>query len=253
MTGHQPPPVDPEQRTRELADAARQAGEPTSWFEDLYAAAGSGEAVVPWDRDAPHPLLIEWLANRQIETEGKRAIVVGCGRGNDAELISARGFDTFAFDVSPTAVEQARQRYPESSVDYRPADLLDLPPEWLRGFDLVFESLTVQSMPPRLHQQAAAAVASLAGIGGLLVVIASMADPDEDTGRDDTATPAAQQQTTGPPWPLTATEIGYFAAGGVERSVIETVPGPTGGLRWRAEFRRPDPEHDPDRTHQHWL
>lgn len=242
----------PDQQARELADAALGAGKPTGWFEDLYAAAAMGNAVVPWDRDAPHPLLTEWLANREIETDQKRAIVVGCGRGNDAELIAARGFDTVAFDISPSAVDQARERYPDSSVTYRTADLLDLPADWVHSFDLVFESLTVQSMPPDLHQQAAAAVASLTKIGGLLVVIAGMADPESDAEPEATPTPASGS-VTGPPWPLTADEIGYFATGGVERSVIETVPGPNGGLRWRAEFRRPDPEHDQDKTHQHWL
>lgn len=253
MSSDQRHPADPDQRTRELADAAQQAGHPMDWFEDLYAAAGAGDAVVPWDRDAPHPLLVEWLANRQLDTDGKRAIVVGCGRGNDAELIAARGWDTTAFDISHSAVDQARERYPESPVTYRAADLLDLPQEWLHSFDLVFESLTVQSMPPRLHHQAAEAVASLTGIGGLLVVIASMADPQQPTDGSEHSAAEQDQLTTGPPWPLTADEIGHFAADGVERSVVETVPGPGGQLRWRAEFRRPDPEHDPDRTHQHWL
>lgn len=236
------------QPARDRTDAP-ESGSPTDWFDELYAAAGAGTAVVPWERGAPHPLLVEWLAHHPTEADGKRAIVAGCGRGNDAELIAARGFDTVAFDVSPAAVEQARDRYPESVVDYRVADLLDLPGQWRQGFDLVVESLTVQSLPPKLHERAASEIASLVGVGGLLVVIASMATEPATMSGEHSSVP----QRRGPPWPLTADEIGYFATGGVERSTIETVPGSEGSARWRAEFRRPDPERDRDKTLQHWL
>jgi SAM-dependent methyltransferase len=227
---------DPAQMVAE----ARAGGDPTGWFDVLYGEAAKGRAVVPWDREVPNPLLVEWLANHPLEAEGKRAIVVGCGLGNDAELIAARGFATIAFDISPSAIELARRRYPESVVDYRQADLFDLPAEWRRSFDLVVECYTVQALPPDLHQRASEAVASLCGVGGLVIVIASARTADEPAG-------------SGPPWPLTGDELVGFAADGVERAVVETVPVGGGNIRWRAEFRRPDPAHDKDRTQSHWL
>jgi hypothetical protein len=229
----------PDAASRRLAGDSLSQGDPTGWFERLYAEAGRGRATVPWDREMPNPLLVEWLANHPLDADGKEAVVVGSGLGNDAELIAARGFRTTAFDISGTAIELARQRYPGSVVDYRQADLLDLPDDWRGRFDLVVECITVQSLPPELHQQAAGAIASLCGIGALLVVIAAAQVDDEPPD--------------GPPWPLTGSELGYFAVGGVERAVIETVPTAGGGMRWRAEFRRPDPQHDPDRTDAHWL
>lgn len=42
-----------------LAAAALAAGEPTSWFEPLYAAAGRGELAVPWAAQAPNPHLLD--------------------------------------------------------------------------------------------------------------------------------------------------------------------------------------------------
>lgn len=213
--------------------------DPTGWFEKLYVEADRGDAVVPWDREVPNPLLIEWLANHPLESAGKRAAVVGCGLGNDAELIAGRGFATTAFDIAPTAIELAHRRYPDSVVDYRRADLLDLPADWVGSFDLVIESFTVQALPPDLHARAAAAVASLCTVGGLLVVIAHarVGEPEPD----------------GPPWPLTGEELALFAVDGVERAVVETVPAGGGAIRWRAEYRRPDPVNDKDRTEQHWL
>jgi SAM-dependent methyltransferase len=229
----------PDDVRRLLRDLADSAADPTAWFEPLYAQAAAGDADVPWDRDTPNPLLIEWLANHPLDAAGKRAAVVGCGLGNDAELIAARGFDTTAFDIAPTALDLARRRYPDSRVHYVQADLLDLPADWHRAYDLVVECITVQALPPALHERAAAAVSSLVGIGGLLVVISGARTGDEIPD--------------GPPWPLTGDELGYFAVGGVERAVVETLPVGDGRIRWRAEYRRPDPEHDKDRTEEHWL
>ena len=214
----------PDEHARRLAAESVTDDDPLAWFERLYTQVEGGAAVAPWDRGGPHPLLAEWAEARGLDGTGRRALVVGAGLGEDAEFLSAHGFDTVAFDVAATAVKLAAQRFPGSRVDYRVADLLDPPPEWRRGFDLVFESLTVQSMPPELHDAAIAQAGDLVAPGGTLLVVA--------TGRDeDTAAPA-------PPWPLTRAEIEAFAAGGVERVGIEQIRD-AALFRWRAEFRRP--------------
>ena len=56
--------TDPDADARRLAAEALAEDKPTGWFERLYAAAEEGEAVVPWDRGAPHPLLAEWTDAR---------------------------------------------------------------------------------------------------------------------------------------------------------------------------------------------
>ena len=58
---------------------------------------------------------------------GKTALVVGAGTGWDAELIADRGFDTTAFDISPTAIETAHRNHPDSKAHYIVADLLAPP------------------------------------------------------------------------------------------------------------------------------
>lgn len=126
--------------------------DPTGFFEPLYVAAARGERTVPWDRGGPHPLIAGWA--RDLRGAGRRALVVGSGLGADAELFAERGFAVVAFDVSPTAVASTRERYPGSPVDPCVADLLDPPADWQRAFDLVVESLTVQSMPIELHARA---------------------------------------------------------------------------------------------------
>jgi SAM-dependent methyltransferase len=215
----------PDQQASRLASESLAARDPTGWFERLYAAAALGDAVVPWARGAPHPLLAQWAGERSPDGAGRSALVVGSGLGDDAEYIAALGFDTVAFDIAPTAVESARRRFPGSRVRYVVADLLDPPAEWRQAFGLVVESITVQSLPDPPRAQAIANVARMVGPGGTLLVIA--------TARDAVDEPA------GPPWPLTRTEVEAFAIGALRPVLIEDLrdPAQPDVRRWRAEFR----------------
>ncbi|MGN9777480.1 class I SAM-dependent methyltransferase [Micromonospora sp. H33] len=208
-----------------LAAESLATGDPTGWFDRLYTEAARGDAVVPWDRDAPHGLLVDWTG-RHRPSPGGRAVVVGCGYGRDAEHLATLGYRTVGFDISPTAVEEARQRHPGSPVDYHAADLFDPPPAWRHGYDLVVESMTVQALPHEIRLAAIRAVGDLVAPDGTLLVIAAGLAEDEDA-------PA------GPPWPLTRAEIDAFAAGGLTAVRVEDFEDPQGVRRWRAEFHRP--------------
>ena len=222
MTGE-----DPDVRARRLAAASLAADDATGWFEELYAAAAEGAAVVPWDRGAPHPLLLAWTDARALDGAGRRAVVVGCGFGADAEHLAGLGFATVGFDISASAIEGARARFAGSAVDYRTADLLDPPAEWRGAFDLVVEIMTVQALPETLRAGAIGNVGCLVAPGGTLLVIAS--------GRGDEA-PRAQ----GPPWPLTRAQVESFATAGLAPVRIERLRDAVRPevFRWRAECRR---------------
>ncbi|MDX6315797.1 MAG: hypothetical protein QOF44_5261 [Streptomyces sp.] len=219
---------DPDEEARRLAAESLDSDDPTGWFERLYTAAAHGEADVPWDRRAPHRLLVEWARARGLDGGGRRALVVGCGLGEDAEYVAGLGFDTVAFDIAPTAVRAARDRFPGSPVRYLTADLLDPPAEWRQAFDLVVESLTVQALPRALRPAATARVAGMVAPGGTLVVIAGARD--EQDGRAD-----------GPPWPLTRADVEAFAVSGLRTVRIEDIrdAADPGVRRWRAEFTLP--------------
>jgi pimeloyl-ACP methyl ester carboxylesterase/SAM-dependent methyltransferase len=198
-----------------LAAQAVAAGEPTAWFERLYAEGLRGDVLMPWNRQHPHPLLVERLEGHS--GHGKRGVVVGCGLGVDAEFLASLGFATTAFDVSETAIEIARDRHP--GIHFHVANLFDLPREWLRAFDFVVEIFTVQALPESVRAKASAAVASLLAPGGALFVVAM--SREEDTVPD------------GPPWPLTRSQVEGFAVDGVTAVSIEERDG-----RWLAEFTR---------------
>ena len=208
-----------------LAAEGRAQGEaPTAWFDKLYRQATEGTTSMPWDREAPNVVLDAWLAGRRPPVGGT-AVQVGCGLGADAERLASLGWRTTAFDVSPTAVAVAKERHPDTEVDYRVANLFDLPAGW--RFDLVVEIFTVQALPLSERTAATAAVRRLVAPGGTLVVIQATRDDNE-------------LDPTGPPWPLTRAEMEAFAADGLTRAGLELRerPGDLGGWVWLGEFRR---------------
>lgn len=215
---------DPDEDARRLAAESLAAGDPIGWFERLYAESGAGAAIVPWDSGTPYAMLAEWAAKREVRGDGRRALVVGCGLGDDAAYVAEAGFDTVAFDVSESAVEQAKKRFPASGVLFRRADLFDPPQEWREAFDLVVEVMTVQALPEDLHAGAIERIASFVRPGGTLLVIAS--------ARDEGGPVFA------PPWPLTPSEIAAFATGGLVPYEIEDFRDGE-RHRCRATFHRP--------------
>jgi len=190
-------------------------------FEAIYAAADAGVAKPPWDHGAPRPQLVEWAEARDLAGDGRKALVVGCGYGADAEFLASLGFRTTGFDFSPTAIAGARRKHPDTEVTYLVANVLDLPREWQGRFDLVVESLTVQSMPPDQHSVATRNIAGLVAPQGTLLVLATSREEDSEV--------------TGPPWPLTRSEVAAFANGDLDLQGIERIEN---GAWWRAELTR---------------
>ena len=211
--------------TDRLSAASLAGGDATGWFDRLYTEALAGSATVPWDRPERSALLAGW-AERDTAAggvgaiaRGGRALVVGCGPGRDAEFVSALGFATTAFDIAPTAIRMARERYPDSGVDYRVADLLEPPGEWREAFDLVVESNNVQALPRLYRERATGSVSGFVAPGGTLVVIAALVPVPDDQG---------------PPWPLTRAEIDAFGRDGLREISFEEVSIPDDPLRTRA-------------------
>lgn len=218
-------------RARQLAAEAVAQGDATGWFEKLYGEAEAGIGVVPWADGEVNPHLVKWAAGRPgggRPGAGRRALVVGCGFGYDAEFLAQLGFAVTAFDVAPSAIAAARRAYPDSPVTYVTADLLDLPGSWTGAFDLVVEIYTVQPLYGPVRAQALAALHVPVAPGGTLLVI-SRATNEEDPERD----PAMM------PWPLTRREL-EMAGGPLRVHTIEQFfdDEDPPKLRWIAEFRR---------------
>jgi SAM-dependent methyltransferase len=219
---------DPEQarlmRVRELAAEAVAHGDGTGWFEKLYSEAETGATVVPWADGIPNPYLVNWTADRS--GDGKRALVVGCGLGYDAEFLASLGFAVTAFDIAPSAIAAAKRENPGSPVEYAVADLLDLPAEWIGAFDLVVEIFTLQPLYGQIRDLAIAAVHRPVAPGGTLLIIAR-ATNEQNPVRDPEMMP----------WPLTRRELetaaGPLSTKGIRQFTDNEDPPK---LRWLAEF-----------------
>lgn len=188
-------------QARQLADESLKRGDALGWFEELYVQADGDPTAIPWADLDVNPHLAEWLAREAPASQGRRALVVGCGLGDDAQELAARGFAVVAFDLSATAIDWCRRRFPDSSADFQVANVLELPPEWHKAFDLVVEIYTLQVLPPELRQEAATAIADTVAPGGSLVVIARGREAHEDPGSM--------------PWPLLASELDLFTQTGL--------------------------------------
>lgn len=211
------------QLAQRLAHAALRDGEPTAWFEQLYSSGATQD--IPWADLEPNPNLVDWLNREKIAGDGRRAVKVGCGLGDDAEELARRGFAVTAFDISESAIATARRRFPGTRVHYCVADLFSVN-AWQHLFDLVVESYTLQVLPPALRRRAIERVASLVARGGQLLVIAR--------GRDE-ANPAGEM-----PWPLTRPELDSFAEAGLDvvrvEDYLDAESPPV--RRFRAEYRK---------------
>ncbi len=182
-------------------------------FEELYARAGENLEAVPWALLAAHPALVSWL-DRQPRPAGAqdRALVIGCGYGDDAEELRRRGYRVTAFDISPTAIGRCLERFPSSDVEYRVADLFALPQEWHAGFDLVVEIRTLQSLPLGQRDAAVRAIAQAVRVGGT-VWLRCLARNDDEPVRER-------------PWPVSRRELSGFRRAGLHE--LEWVEQPLG-------------------------
>ena len=202
--------------------------QPTAWFEPLYRDADDQGSGLPWANMDTQPSFRAWLDRNELQGNGKKAVVIGCGMGDDAIELESRGFSVTAFDVSESAIAHCRRRFPDSSVDYLVADLFDLDPEWRQRFDFVLEIYTIQALPPRYESTVVPTIAGLVASGGRLLVVAIVGD--EERSFD-----------AGPPWILTPEHIASFEAQGlsvVDRFTREKASR-QGDDVWVTTFTRP--------------
>lgn len=210
---------------RQLARESIARGDVSGWFERLYRESERDGFAISWLDLAPNPYLVEWLEGRPEPPRG-RAMVVGCGYGDDAELLAGLGLAVVAFDISSTAIDRCRSRFPESRVEYLIADVLAPPAAWTGAFDFVFEAYTVQVLPGEARAACARSIGRMVAPTGVLLAVARSRRPEDPEGSM--------------PWPLTRAELDTFLVPGLHLvKLTELVePGDPPVPRFVAEFRR---------------
>ena len=214
-------------RMRALSAEAYAAGSPAGWFEQFYQEAAGDPAAVPWMDLAPHPYLVDWLKTHLQAGSDSRALVVGCGGGDDAAYLDEQGWRVTAFDIAPTAVAWAKQRFSDRDITWTIADATEPLDAWRDRFDLIVEIYTLQTLPAALRQRLLERISACLAPGGTLIIICRGRDEDAPEGEL--------------PWKLTWSELD----GPLTPSLIrianddllddETPPQ----RRFRAVYRRP--------------
>ena len=196
---------------------------PTDW-ESCYRA---GET--PWDKGAPAPPLLEWLAQPGHRLGGG-VLVPGCGLGHDVRAIAAADPDArvVGLDLSPAALVQARLQPSVGGESYVEADLFDLPPDLRGRFDWVFEHTCFCAIDPARRADYVQAVAGALRPGGRLLAIFYL----RPWSGGEQPPPGG-----GPPFPTSLEELDRLFAGHFDL-VEESVPARAYPGREGRELRR---------------
>jgi len=160
----------------------------SAWFDGLYKENKKSHENIPWARQAVNPLLQSYLDDEAVH-QGK-ALVIGCGLGDDAMALAEAGYDVTAIDVSQTALDLAKERFPDANITFKKQDIF----EYDAQFDFVFEAFTIQSLPIAFREKMITAVANTVAKGAKLLLVAHK----------------REEEFEGPPWPLTQEDVDLF-------------------------------------------
>ena len=157
----------------------------------------------PWDKGTHAPLL-DVLWKKQPQLFRGRVLVPGCGLGHDARWLAKHGCQVVAVDIAPLAIERAKQFNPDNCIDFRLANLFELPEDLPGTFDLVWEHTCFCALDPSLREEFIAAVRGALKPSGTVAGVFYM-NPDLDPGE------------TGPPFGIALDElIAFWEKGGFE-------------------------------------
>ena len=157
----------------------------------------------PWEKSAPAPPLLEWIARRG-PLHGN-ILVPGCGSGHDVRAIAAASQTArvVGLDIAPSALVQARRFSLAGQETYQLANIFDLPNVFLDRFEWVFEHTCFCAIDRRQRPEYVRAVLSALLPNGLLLAIFYLNPWD----------PGEAPEEGGPPFGVTREELDkLFAA-----------------------------------------
>lgn len=102
---------------------------------------------MPWEKGAPSPGLVDFLAAHPEQPQGT-VCVPGCGTGHDVLTWAQAGYQSFGFDLAPSAVRLSRERAQAVGVEaqFEIKDFLRADPPSL--FDWIFEHTLFCAIQP---------------------------------------------------------------------------------------------------------
>jgi SAM-dependent methyltransferase len=195
------------ERTKKLAAEFAEKGDATGWFDALYKEAAGDNEKIPWADLEPNRFFVEFAKKTNLQGNGRTALVIGCGLGDDALYLHNLGFKVTAFDISETAIKWAKKLHAETDIDFQVGDLFSPFPDWLGNFDFVLEIYTIQPLPLELRPKVIDSIAGFVKKDGKLVVVTR--------GRENDEVPPEL------PWALSKKDLLQFEANGLKQIHFE--------------------------------
>ena len=133
---------------------------------------------MPWEKGAPAPGLVDFLATHR-ELPGETVCVPGGGTGHDACEWAKAGFRVYGYDIAPSAIRCSIERNQAAALraQFRQADFLRVEPPF--QFDWIFEHTLFCAIQPGERELYVQAVLRWLKPGGHFLAINYLI-PDED-------------------------------------------------------------------------
>ncbi|GAA5939637.1 uncharacterized protein JCM15063_005239 [Sporobolomyces koalae] len=154
--------------------------------------------ITPWDsklKDVQPSLreLVEehWQSVKGVTWESLqdgKALVAGCGRGYDAIYFASKGISAVGLDLSPTAVEAAREHLANlpgearTNVRFEAADFFQFSLPQDERFSLAYDFTFFCAIPPEWRTKWGESYARLVRPGGVLITLEYPLDGDRQGG-----------------------------------------------------------------------
>ncbi len=207
-----------------------EKGDFYGWFDAIYRETENDSEQIPWVDFEPNRFLVEWNKTANLQGYGRKALVVGCGLGDEAKFLDELNFDVTAFDVSEKAIEIAKSLDAETDINFVTADLFNPPSKWQKAFDFVLEVYTIQALPLSLRKKAIDAISNFVTENGELIVVQRFRENDEDAGSL--------------PWALSPDDLFNFEKNGLKQTKFSEFYGDEEDepiKRFVAEYKREKP------------
>ncbi len=147
-------------------------------WDAIYRADDAG-----WDMGQAAPPFGALLKSPPSWLKPGRLLNVGCGRGHDAYLFAAAGFDVTAVDFADSAIASVTS-YATETTGLTPfqCDLFELPSQGLEPFDYLLEHTCFCAIPTARRAEYAAVANAMLAPGGHLFGLFYRFDPPDSDG-----------------------------------------------------------------------
>ena len=158
-----------------------QKGQPSvaGWdFWDAQYADFAKQKVAPsWDLSGPHPAFHAIFSQLKIPTS--RILILGSGKGHDANFFAAQGHLVTGVDFSREAIEASKQSYGQrTNLSFVHSDLFKMPEEFVGSFDVIVEHTCYCAIPPSRRSELVKVWKKALVPGGLVVGVFFVFDRD---------------------------------------------------------------------------